>query len=469
MNFKRFLSFFFLLFTAVSLIGREIPNYVAPTEYETVDPLELVVSERFDLMAKYLLAKSITVGLDTPWFHALYEKHLQVWNGCHEDYPAVAIPNFNCAREYQEKKDIEEYISCFKKLINSIQNDGFDLSESVIPTNRYLQIKDGAHRVAACLLIDKPIYCKRFNDNNFINVSSAFFKKAGLDEDFLDSMALEYCRLKSNTYIVNLFPGSLKNIKMVRNILAKHGTIVYEKDAKIFKNGPFNLIKTFYDDGDGPVENQKAYFEGPLYKMHACFPGKYKEHAIKFVLFECDSHEKTKECKQEVRAFFKSYDVIHINDTHEETIRLAETAFNNNSLHFLNHSSRKFFKKFEAYFWKYKQWLTECKYPVEEFCIDTSAVLSAYGARDCADLDYLHFGEPIESGITGIDDHSCELKYHTTSKDDIIFNPKNHFYYKGIKFCSLDRIISMKQKRNEAKDRKDIAMSELLAPKGASF
>ena len=42
--------------------------------------------------------------------------------------------------------------------------------------------------------------------------------------------------------------------------------------------------------------------------------------------------------------------------------------------------------------------------------------------------------------------------------DDIIYNPKNHFYYNGIKFASLDIIKALKTRRGEEKDKVDVEL-----------
>ena len=41
-------------------------------------------------------------------------------------------------------------------------------------------------------------------------------------------------------------------------------------------------------------------------------------------------------------------------------------------------------------------------------------------------------------------------------KDDIIYNPRFHFYSFGIKFASIDVVKSMKEHRNEEKDKVDV-------------
>ena len=54
--------------------------------------------------------------------------------------------------------------------------------------------------------------------------------------------------------------------------------------------------------------------------------------------------------------------------------------------------------------------------------------------------------------------HNDEMKYYQHTKEEIIFNPQNHFYYKGIKFANLGVVKAMKQFRNEEKDIVDVKL-----------
>ena len=36
-------------------------------------------------------------------------------------------------------------------------------------------------------------------------------------------------------------------------------------------------------------------------------------------------------------------------------------------------------------------------------------------------------------------------KYYSKHFEDIIYNPDNHFYYKGIKFCNLNIVLDYKK------------------------
>ncbi len=70
--------------------------------------------------------------------------------------------------------------------------------------------------------------------------------------------------------------------------------------------------------------------------------------------------------------------------------------------------------------------------------------------------------------MAGIDDHTSAAHWHNASADDIIFNPGNHFYYKGIKFVSLSLLRDMKLCRGEEKDLLDVKIIDSLLKKDAA-
>ena len=132
---------------------------------------------------------------------------------------------------------------------------------------------------------------------------------------------------------------------------------------------------------------------------------------------------------------------------------MLDQLINENTRHF--NQSRKEFKleTFDHGFKVFRQWLQQEDIDPKDVCIDGSAVLSVYGLRDCADLDFLYFGLSIGTSDKLIDCHNYhyqELKEQmnlTQSINDIIYDSQNHFYFSGIKFCSLELMKDIKSKR----------------------
>ena len=69
----------------------------------------------------------------------------------------------------------------------------------------------------------------------------------------------------------------------------------------------------------------------------------------------------------------------------------------------------------------------------------------------------------IKIDIKNISIHNNKwLSYYPISRDEIIFNPKYHFYFYGHKIATLEVIKEMKNNRNEKKDIYDIKIISKL-------
>ena len=421
-------------------------------------PTDLLNKHRLSIVGKYIFVKHHLLNVKSKWADEIYYAHLYAINKCSGDRHQLNPDGEMIA--IQNKNNIEAYKKAFHHLITSMKSKGFDASESVIFQGANT-ILDGEHRLACSLYLQLLVPCKKSNKPDWMHSYTAdYFRSQRVPEKYLDNMALEYSKLKKNCYIVSLFSKARSNDKQVKAILNTYGSIVYEKETTLTKEGPFNLMKLFYmgESWFGTWENN---FPGAYGKGSACFNLNNPHHPTHVYLFECSSLEKVRECKKEIRELFRMHnDSVHVNDTHEETVHYAQTYFNTNSLHFLNHAKPKKFKNFLMLIDQYKEWIQQNNIDPDCLCIDGSAVLSAYGIRDCNDLDILHHGYEHEMQSISyklIGSHNDEIHYHPVSKDEVIFNPQYHFYFKGLKFTSLDTIKEMKQKRNEVKDRNDVA------------
>ena len=150
---------------------------------------------------------------------------------------------------------------------------------------------------------------------------------------------------------------------------------------------------------------------------------------------------------------------VHINDHYNETLRLSKCLFNDNSIHFMNNYNGKEFPIYERLLDKFRSWLDNNNLDYDNYCITAGSVLTTYGLKECKDIDYLHFGDEQLPGDELIQSHNDYGvgRYHT-NKDEIIFNPNNHFYHFGIKFSSLSVVKKLKEKRGEEKDFRDIEL-----------
>lgn len=404
---------------------------------EVKDPLSLLTPDSLDLGAKVLFARYYLEGINCDFAKELYRKHLLAWNGFQEIDPP--------------KASFEDYLSSFVDIIEAIRNGSFDFKRSPIPIDANRRVRNGRHRLAAAIACGSPVMVKENADAVGQESSDwVFFQYVGLDEKSGDAMASEYARLKKNTYVANVFAEHQP--EQILEVLREYGRPVYWKKIELERGAGFNLMREFYLD-EVWLSDWKAGFPGAREKARLCLE---KTPQLTSYLFECESLERVLECKKKLRGLFGgNQHSLHINDTHEETMRLVRVLFNQNSLHFLGWSNFQKFPGFNKMLREYRAFLADKN--VEDFCIDGSAVLAAYGLRECRDLDYLDRNDvPGPSDL--INNHNEEMRYHITHKDDLIYNPNNHFWHSGVKFVALHALTGMKSNRGEKKDRKDVSM-----------
>ena len=381
-----------------------------------MNPNDLLTYKRFDVVVKYMYASN----LSSEFYKNAYKEHLKIWNGFHEGNP--------------KKNGFEEFDNAFKSIINNTVDEP-------VPVNPDGHIANGAHRLAAALYHQRPINTRNTNskENYPIEADYKVFHKKGLQRHILQRTALEYAKLKSNTHVICLFPIAHTRMDEVMNIIEKHSNIFYKSSEVLNATGQLGLIKEIY------LSDGWANEKGIRKKCKQCFRGMSK---VTFVLIDAKNLETVKEMKKEIRALFKvGNHSVHINDYHVDTIRIAKTVFNDNSIHFLN--NRK-----DTLFPNYKKLMSDTKSD-DNTIITGSTVLSLYGLRDCKDIDLIYFNNPP------VDSHNQYVgTLYKLTLDDIFNNPMYHLYYNGFKYVSLDVIKNMKKIRNEPKDVIDVKLAE---------
>lgn len=381
---------------------------------ETRNPNDLLTYKRFDVVIKYLYASD----LSSQFYKNAYREHLKVWNNFSEGSP--------------RKKGFEDFDNAFKSIIGNTVDEP-------VPVNREGHIANGAHRLAAALYHQRPINIRDTNseEDYDIRCDYQFFIDKNLPGSILKRTALEYAKLKSNTHVICLFPIAHTRMNEVMNIISKYSNVFYRSSEVLNPVGQLSLMKEIY------LKDGWANEHGIQRKSDQCFRG---DNNITFVLVDAKDLETVKEMKNKVRALFNvGNHSVHINDTHEETIRIAKTVFNDNSIHFMNNRKNVPFKNYKN--------LMSATNPNDNTVITGSSVLSLYGLRDCKDIDLIYYKD------APADSHNQYLETHyKLTLDDIINNPRYHLYYNGFKYVSLNVIKNMKAIRNEPKDIVDLKL-----------
>tara|TARA_R100000152_G_C6781665_1_gene216723 strand:- start:4536 stop:5780 length:1245 start_codon:yes stop_codon:yes gene_type:complete len=398
---------------------------------------------RFDLPIKFLFLKFYDKDINSSFADDMYKEHLRLWNGFNE----YDNPN---------KNSYEKFRDDFIKIFVDIENNNFDWNKSPIVLDSENYLINGAHRTAAAMYLDTNYKFRRqtsIADGQKI-CDYNLFSHLGLSEEYMDAAALEFVRRNKNLLLVNLFPAADHSRSQVDSIISKHGNIFYKKNIKLNNVGSLNYMFQLYK-GEKWAGNYYNQFAGFKEKQSLCFTS---EKPMIVYLIDTNNKDSAIELKKDLRSLYNiGNHSVHINDTHEETLRLSRSIFNKNSIHFLNNCKISNFEKFQSLLNNYEDYISNNNLDIENYCITASSVLSAYGLREGKDLDYLHFGRKLDLEYKDINSHNqYGIGRYSKNIDDIIFNPRNHFYYGNIKFASLDIIEDLKEKRKEPKDYIDL-------------
>ena len=404
--------------------------------------------KRFDLIFKYLYLKYP----ENDFVKGAYLENIRAFNGFYEVEPSDGVA----------KNSAEDFLRSFDVLYNSIQTGGFDKKMGIIPLGDNGEISDGAHRLAVCAYLDLDVETKGDGRNDLYDYK--FFEHQKMDPDIMDYGALEYVKLNHNAYIVNLHSvtDTAKDDQVVQ-ILEKYGFVYYKKEINLTFDGYVNLKKLSYgsfwdrEDWIGNVENK---FAGA--QMHA--KNSMGKNPLRAFVFVCNDLQKVIQAKAEIRELFNLGNFsIHINDSREEAIWLAETYFNKNSLEMINRRPLDYEDpQFDKMVEELKKTAQQHKVDLGDICGAGSTPFDIYGLRGSSDLDFLYCGnKDFDIQTETLSNHDSELDYYPFPKKIIIQNPEHHFYYHGLKFITLDVLYEMKKKRHEIpKDVNDCKMIE---------
>lgn len=279
-------------------------------------------------------------------------------------------------------------------------------------------------------------------------------EQAGIDPDYLDAMALEYCKKHKDAFISIIWPTvDYSKEQLIYDILGEHSIVAYRKKFVLKNNGPLTVLEAIPEKAPTIQAHYSFYFSPHLEEYHLmCF------------VVRSPSAEEITISKRKIREVLNIYPFsIHVNDIHWQCLDLAHLLLNNNSIHFLNHHKRQNFVNFNALLPSYVDFLQENGINEWDSCVDGSSVLSAYGIRDCAvDFDFLNIKQGNFGDIFPLDHHNAAWTNLNLDIEDVIYNPKNFFYYKNVKFTSLPRIREFKAIQGREKDIKDVELIDEL-------
>ena len=338
-----------------------------------------------------------------------------------------------------------------------------------------------------------------------------------------DEIILQYVKSRPKTFILTLWNHAQPVSNEFVDFLNKHGNVYYVKKIHLSYEGIFNLLLHLYDGYS--YKDLNEYMEKKIQWMRA---SKLEMNTITVIVFDNIKNLKiggqASEFKTVLRDFIldklkekdlyrddiQGNDLLHINDHYYQTIEYAGLYFNSNSLKLLeNFNSKNYYSNYfsgsHLKFNTLRKWMylnldTE---NINRLCIIGSIDLYVYGVRNLGDIDGIFISTPdkpqeaetIESLNIGLFDPKTKInfidigiknsKYWKQSWedknqkvldyfgiktfDDVVFNPKNHMYFHGVKMYLIDHELVRKIHRLDRKNYKSDALEYFIKQSGKDY
>lgn len=421
-----------------SLLCANVLKYYTPlpdSEVKDVSPFSLLTPERLDLMARYVLIRQLDQQVGIGWGIEVYRNLLHSWNKNFIDGDG-------------RKTSFFDYLKNLMILMDSIRDNGFDARYGAIPyTER--TIVDGAHRLAVCLYYNKNVCAVPVAGEPHVQ-DAATLLRIGMNSVVVENLVHEYIKLDKSCRVAVLFPYVKEASPRSFKVINERVKVIHYKDLYLSDKGKKNLIALLYGHENWWDDCHFQRFIDLRFRAN---------EPVRLVYIRPAVGQDLRQVKESVRDLYGAENgAIHINDTHDESVWIADASLNPNGLHHLNFStppSPHFFDKIESY----KKSLNAKPHLADKVCIDSSAVMDLYGLRAARDIDYISaVNELIVPDSDEIGCHNTEYQDFLFPVDEMIVNPNHYFSYKGIKFMSLSRVYEFKKWRAAKKDIKDITL-----------
>ena len=391
-------------------------------------------NNRFDLIYKILYLENIN-NSNCGYYKKLYLDSIEVFNNFKED----------------NKISANDFEDAFYKNYFSMLEKGFDKNYP-IPINSNFQLYDGAHRLAIAYTLGINVVCDIVEHSDVFDY--AFFKKRKISSNLADIGALEYVLHNEHAHIVQVFPiANKKNDIYIESILNKHGFVYYKKEININYNALIKIKQINYGKESWAGDKNNDYNGLKEHARECLALGKMRVY-----IFVCENISDAVNAKKEIRNLIQCGNFpIHINDDHNEAVRLANIYFNKNALDWLNSAPYNISTNQMEYENEFLNYCNHHNINQNYICMSGSSVLSLYGLRTAVDIDCIATNgiAIVEEG--NISSHNSEMKYYPLSFDNLIIMHENYLVIDGIKYVSLNNIIKFKFNRMEMfKDVKDL-------------
>lgn len=388
------------------------------------DKLKLIYKNRIDIVIGIEYVDFYENKYQTDFFIDLHINHKLAFNG---------LKDKRCVGK-------KKHLKRFNKIIKSIKDKQTNLIEIHVHNyNDEYWVTNGFHRTSTLSYYNLPknlrITCdEKPPSQGWYPTNIFFFKNRGYKLKYCNYTMLNFLKYYQKDFdCIIHFQNSTDLSIEILNILKEHE--IYNIDISIedFKNNfKNNFIELLY-------HNEKWCRNGGSQdKALPCF---YDGNSLKLYFIE----KQDSNTLNLLHSYLTDNNNIHIPYNQKECNRLLDL-LNYNTLLFMDKISSLYvtFPNFNKLFMQLTTFCEKNNIDTKKICITSSSVLSVYGIKDCCNMDLFIDKRYIEIfKCTNFNNHNQFTvdKHYSKHFEDIIYNPDNHFYYQGIKFCDLSIVL----------------------------
>lgn len=419
-----------------------------PAEHQRtlINPGELKLHARFDLPAKVAFAEALLKGRGEAWSEELYAAHIRAFNGFFEHHEGVLV-----------KRSKDDFVESFRSVVRSIAEHGFRQDLDPVPVSSDGVPINGAHRVAACIAAGRDVLVEMRPEPAPV-FDYRFFAQRGLGADQADLIARLAVRRAPDMRAALVWPAARAESSRVHDTLEPLGDVVYCRPVHLPWRGLVNVVRVVYERERWRGGPQNGY-AGAQTKATACYAD---GQTLYVALFVPKEGVDPVEAKAKIREHFGvGRSSIHVCDTYEETLRVAEILCHEAGRQYLelaplrDPSEDRIVEQVQA-------WIGETQVAPGAFCVGGSVPLGLLGIRPARDIDVL-CADPRGIATKTIGLHNDYASYYGASVPEIVDDPRLYFIHRRIKWCTPELTVQMKRRRGEPKDLRDVRLYRMAS------
>ena len=154
-----------------------------------------------------------------------------------------------------------------------------------------------------------------------------FLKNKGFSDEELDFLAYEFCKTINTSHVVIIWPKAIQHLEYITSELNKSGRVIYSRKVTLRGKALPYLIQSIPEKaGSIPLHLQYYFNNQPVGDL---------------VVLLCTFSDLNTaiDCKKRIRQHLKFnplITVLHVSDTQQQSIDLAQIFFNKNTINYLN-------------------------------------------------------------------------------------------------------------------------------------